>query len=102
MLQTMRTRAAGTVAKVLFSVLVLSFAVWGIGDYAFLRRGDPTAVNAAGIKVTASELTNEYHRDLDQLRQSLGSIDAETARQFGLMDRVIDRVVSQALFERAG
>jgi peptidyl-prolyl cis-trans isomerase D len=101
MLQTLRSRAAGTVAKILFIVLVLSFAVWGIGDYAFLQRGDPTAVSVGGTKVTATELGNEYRRDLDRLRQQFGDIDNETARQFGLMDRVIDRLAAQALFQQA-
>lgn len=101
MLQTLRTRAAGTVAKVLFSILVLSFAVWGVGDYAFLRRSEPTAINVAGVKVTATELGNEYRRDLDNLRRSLGDVDPETARQFGLMDRVVERIVSKELFANA-
>ena len=37
MLQTIREKTTGTVVKVLFGLLVLSFALWGIGDYAFLR-----------------------------------------------------------------
>ena len=101
MLQTLRSRAAGTVAKILFSVLVLSFAVWGIGDYAFLRRGDPTAVTVGSTKVTATELGTAFRREVDRLRQQIGELDPAVARQFGLMDRVVDRVVAQALFDQA-
>ena len=48
MLQTIRDKTAGVVVKVLFFLLVLSFAVWGIGDYRFLQRGETPAIAIAG------------------------------------------------------
>ena len=101
MLQAMRSKAAGIVVKILFSVLVLAFAVWGIGDYSFLRRSDPPALTIAGVKVPASQLDQEYRTALDRLRRTLGQIDPDTARQFGLMDQVIRRIVDQTLLDRA-
>ena len=93
MLQAMRSKAAGIVAKVLFSVLVLSFAVWGIGDYAFLRRDDPVAIKVAGIEVKASQVQAEYQQELERLRRAFGgTIDPEFVRQSGLIDRVVERV----------
>src|SRR3974390_203918 len=93
MLQAMRGKAAGIVVKFLFSILVLAFAVWGIGDYSFLRRADPTAVRIGDVKVPASQLDQQYRTEIDRLRRTLGQIDPETARQFGLMDQVIQRIV---------
>ena len=102
MLQAMRSKAAGVVAKVLFSVLVLSFAVWGIGDYAFLRRDDPVAIKIAGVEVKASKVQAEYQQELERLRRALGgAIDPEFVRQSGLIDRVVDRIVEQALLDRS-
>ena len=94
MLQAMRSKAAGIVVKFLFSILVLAFAVWGIGDYSFLRKSDPTAVEIGNVKVPASQLDQQYRTELDRLRRTLGQIDPETARQFGLMDQVIQRSTS--------
>jgi peptidyl-prolyl cis-trans isomerase D len=101
MLQAMRSKAAGIVVKFLFSILVLAFAVWGIGDYSFLQKSDPTAVTIGDVKVPASRLDEQYRTALDRLRRTLGQIDPATARQFGLMDQVIQRMVYQTLLDRA-
>ncbi len=101
MLQTFRSKGAGVVIKILFSVLILSFALWGIGDYAFLRQGDPTAIQVGDVKVTGTALSVEYRQEVDRLRRAFGQLDAETARQFGLMDQVVQRVVNQTLLDKA-
>lgn len=101
MLQAMRSKAAGLVVKILFSILVLSFAVWGIGDYTFLRHTDSTAVRIGDVKIPASTLDKQYRSELDRLRQTMGQIDPEMARQFGLVDQVIQRIVTQSLLDQA-
>lgn len=101
MLQVFRTKAAGVVVKLLFALLIVSFAVWGIGDYAFLRQGDPTAIEVGSTKVTASQLSAEYRNEINRLRQAFGQLDSETARQFGLMDQVVQRTVTQTLLDQA-
>ena len=101
MLQAMRSKAAGIVVKFLFSILVLAFAIWGIGDYSFLRKSDPPAVTIGDVKVSASQLDQQYREALDRLRRTFGQIDPETARQFGIMDQVIQRLVAQTLLDRA-
>jgi peptidyl-prolyl cis-trans isomerase D len=100
MLQALRSSAAGIISKVLFALLILAFAVWGIGDYAFLRRTDPTAVSVGSETITSSQLSEQYRREVDRLRRSLGQFDAEAARQFGVMDQVIDRLVARILWDR--
>ncbi|MBI3709973.1 MAG: peptidyl-prolyl cis-trans isomerase [Proteobacteria bacterium] len=100
MLQALRSSAAGIISKVLFALLILAFAVWGIGDYAFLRRADPTAVSVGSETITTSQLSEQYRREVDRLRRSLGHFDAEAARQFGVMDQVIDRLVARILWDR--
>lgn len=101
MLQAMRSKAAGIVVKVLFSILVLSFAIWGIGDYSFLRRSDPTALQVDNVKIPASALDQQYRAEMDRLRRTFGQIDPEMARQFGLMDQVVQRLVTQTVLDRA-
>lgn len=101
MLQAFRSSVAGVVAKVLFAFLIVSFAVWGIGDYAFLRQGDPTAIKVGSTTVSASQLSTEYRNELERLRRTFGQIDTETAKQFGLIDQVVQRMVSQTLLSQA-
>lgn len=101
MLQAMRSKAAGVVVKVLFAILILSFAIWGIGDYAFLRQGDPTALKIGNATITASALSQEYRNELERLRRAFGQLDPEMARQFGLMDQVVQRLVTRTVLDQA-
>jgi peptidyl-prolyl cis-trans isomerase D len=101
MLQTIRDKTAGVVVKVLFFLLVLSFAVWGIGDYRFLQRGETPAIAIAGDPVPADVLRLEFQRDLDRLRRSIGDIDRDVIRQFGLADQTAERVANQWTLDRA-
>jgi peptidyl-prolyl cis-trans isomerase D len=100
MLQAIRSKTAGIVVKILFIVLVASFAVWGIGDYAFLRRGEQVAIRVGDAKITPEQLSIEYRREVDRLRRSFGQFDLEMAKQIGLIDQVIDRMVRDTLFEK--
>jgi peptidyl-prolyl cis-trans isomerase D len=100
MLQAIRTKTAGVVVKVMFAILVASFAVWGIGDYAFLRRSEPVAIRVGDTKISPEQLSIEYRREVDRLRRSFGQFDLELARQIGLMDQVVERVIRDTLFEK--
>ncbi|MBI3505739.1 MAG: SurA N-terminal domain-containing protein [Proteobacteria bacterium] len=100
MLQTIREKAAGTVSKVLFGMLVLSFALWGIGDYAFLRGGDDTAIKVGDRKIGIQQLDIEYRQARDRIKRMLGNeIDENLLRQFGVLDQTVDRLAGQAALD---
>jgi peptidyl-prolyl cis-trans isomerase D len=101
MLQIIRDKTAGVVVKVLFLFLVLSFAVWGIGDYRFLQRGDTPAIAIGGDPVPAEVLRLEFQRDLDRLRRSVGDIDRDVLKQFGLATQTAERIANQWTLDRA-
>jgi peptidyl-prolyl cis-trans isomerase D len=101
MLQAIRDKSAGVVVKILFALLVLSFAVWGIGDYQFLRRNESPALKIAGEAVPNERLRMEFQRDLDRLRRSVGEIDRDVLRQFGLANQTVERVANQDTLDRA-
>ncbi|OUS12355.1 hypothetical protein A9Q97_06065 [Rhodospirillales bacterium 47_12_T64] len=83
----------------LFSLLILSFAAWGIQDI-FLNLGSNQVVAKVGeIEVTQTDFSNSLSRETSAISQQLGrSIDFQEAQQLGLTNRVISRLVSQALF----
>jgi peptidyl-prolyl cis-trans isomerase D len=101
MLQAIRDKSAGVVVKILFALLVLSFAVWGIGDYQFLRSKESPALTIAGEAVPNERLRMEFQRDLDRLRRSVGEIDRDVLRQFGLATQTVERVANQDTLDRA-
>ncbi|WP_419901578.1 SurA N-terminal domain-containing protein [Kiloniella sp.] len=83
----------------LFSLLILSFAAWGIQDI-FLNLGSNQVVAKVGdIEVTQTEFSNNLSRETNSIAQQLGrAIDFQEAQQLGLTDRVIAQLVRQAMF----
>jgi peptidyl-prolyl cis-trans isomerase D len=99
MLTALRSKSSKFVLKILFALLIVSFAVWGIGD---IFRGGGRSVDLIEVgpqAITQVELQNEYNRQINQLRQVYGSsIDTETARALGLVNRVVNDVIARGLF----
>lgn len=100
MLQAIRSKAASIVVRVLFLLLVASFAIWGIGDYAFLRRSDPTVATVGSASITRSELAAEYRRESERLRRILGQLEPEQARALGLPEQVLERMIGGLLLDQ--
>ena len=99
MLTTLRNSASKLVLKIMFGLLILSFGIWGVGDI-FRSSGRTTSVIEVGqVAVTQAELQDEYRRQMMQIQAIYGQqIDAETARALGLVDRVVNDLVTRALF----
>ncbi len=92
----------GIVAKVLvtllFGVLILSFAVWGIGD--MLRQGgdEPVVAEVAGQPVQEQTYRRELSETLSILSRRIGSqVDLEMAQALGLPQQVLQRLVTDKL-----
>lgn len=101
MLQALRSTVGSWVVKILFVLLILSFAVWGIGDI-FRGRTDTTVAEVGDVKISTQELDNAFRQELNRLRQMLGGqIDAEQARQLGLVDQTLEQLVQRTLLSQA-
>ena len=101
MLDSLRNAARSLVAKILFGLLVVSFAIWGIGD---IFRGGGFAKVVAEVgdqRITAQEFTREYRRYIEQLRPVFGgNLDTEKAKQLGFPNQVLQRMIGQAVFDQ--
>lgn len=100
MLQAIREKTTGLVVKIFFGLLVVSFAAWGIGDYAFLRTTDDTAIKVGDTKVSLAALDADYRAARDRLRAALGGeLDENLVRTFGLLDQTVERATTQAALD---
>ncbi len=104
MLDGMRKAAQTWLGKavltVMFSFLILSFAVWGIGDI-FRGFGQGKVARAGNTDISAEEFRYEYQSQLQRLQQMTRQpITNEQARAFGLDQQVLGRLVSEAILDQ--
>lgn len=99
-LQTLRTHAKGWVAGLLFLVLILAFAAWGIED--MLRqgfsRGGPV-MKVGSEEVGQREFENAYQRMIRNLQERLQrQFDYEQAKSLGFVDALVAELQSDRMF----
>lgn len=100
MLDGMRKAAQNWLGKlvltVMFGFLILSFAIWGVGDI-FRGFGQGKAISVGGTDISTEELRYEYQTALQQLQQSTRQpVTNQQARAMGLDQRVISRLIAAA------
>jgi peptidyl-prolyl cis-trans isomerase D len=102
MLDVLRKHASGWVAKVLLSLLVLSFAIWGIAD-VFRGFGTRDLAQVGSVKIGIEMFRQLYQDRLQQLSRQLGrGITPDQARSLGLDRQMLGELISDtALDEKA-
>jgi peptidyl-prolyl cis-trans isomerase D len=99
MLDALRRGSTGWVAKILFALLVLSFAIWGVADvFTGFARGSLAKVGSHEIH--AEDFQRTFQNELNVIsRQSGRRITAEQARLAGLDQRVLQQLMAWAAVE---
>jgi peptidyl-prolyl cis-trans isomerase D len=101
MLIQMRSKAAKIVTSLLFGLLILSFAIWGIGDIFRAGRQVVTVAEVGDVKVTQIEFSRDLTREMNTLRQRFGGqFDIAQAQALGIVDQILQQMVTRALFEQ--
>ncbi len=100
MLESLRLGVQSWYFKALLMILVASFAVFGIGD---IFRGGPSRgaiVTVGDTEIAAPELSDAFQRRMNAVSRQLGTtLTTEQARQFGIVDQVVQSLVSAALYD---
>ncbi|MCW5731999.1 MAG: SurA N-terminal domain-containing protein [Alphaproteobacteria bacterium] len=101
MLAELRKSAGSWVVRILLGLLILSFGIWGIGDFI---RGDGgrDLAKVGSVTISTQEFDEQYRRDLQVWQQRLGiAVDNERARQLGLAENTLQTMVQRALVDQA-
>jgi peptidyl-prolyl cis-trans isomerase D len=103
MLQALRGAAGSLVVKLLFVLLLVSFAFFGVSDVLRNRGLDQTVATVGGDKIATVELDRDFRRELDRVRRATGggSFDTATAKRLGLLDQTLERLIDERLLLRA-
>jgi peptidyl-prolyl cis-trans isomerase D len=103
MLNSLRASAQGWVGRVIMAILmgliILSFAVWGIGDI-FRGFGANNLAQVGSIEIGADTFRNAYQTELQrQQRLERRNITNDEAHQYGLDRQVLSRLVGEAALD---
>ena len=98
MLDFFRRGVKSWVAKILLAVLILSFAVWGIGDI-FLGGQTRNVAMVGDVEVPSERFFREIYRQQSALSRQRGEIvSADELREAGIDNRVIAGLARDATF----
>ncbi|MEO1250348.1 MAG: SurA N-terminal domain-containing protein, partial [Pseudomonadota bacterium] len=102
MISTLRSAVGSWAIKILFVLLIASFAVWGIGDI-FRGGGLDQRVGSVGSRsINLIEIDRVFQGQLDNLRRSFDpAIEPVTAIALGALDTAARQVVAGALVDEA-
>ncbi|HEY4134232.1 MAG TPA: SurA N-terminal domain-containing protein [Alphaproteobacteria bacterium] len=97
----MRQHATSWVVKILFGLLILSFSMWGIHDI-FVGDADPAVATVAGTKIPVSQLDDAVKQEIERFQPMFGgSLDNAQAKQLGLIDQALERLIDRVVFNKA-
>ena len=99
MLDALRRGATGWLAKVLFTVLVLSFAIWGI-PHDFLGGGANYVARVGSTTISPNEYQRAFQRELNLQSQQGQRMSTEDARKAGMDRYVLKRLMTQATVQQ--
>lgn len=87
------------VIGVLFSFLIVSFAVWGIGDIV-RQSGKQLVAEVGPTEITSQQFRDAWQQELQQVsRRIRRSLTSDEARAFGLDKVVLDRMMTDAALD---
>lgn len=99
MLRSIRENAQGWIAWVAIGLIIIPFALWGIGDY-FGVGGEANVARVDDTTITLQEFQQAYEDQRNRLRSMLGSdfasLDDETIRQ-----DVLDSLIRQSVLQQS-
>lgn len=100
MLGTLRDAAGSWLAKGLLSILVLSFAVWGISGRIEGVAGHDTVITVGDTTVSINEYRLAYDRQVNAVSQQYGRrLTREQATALGIGNQVMAQLLSGALLD---
>lgn len=99
MLQEIREKTQGWIAGTIISIIILSFALWGIHSYFVGGGANTTVASVNGIDITKEQLTVAYDRLRRQVQAQYGSTvtpkDEPTLKERALRSLVDVEILKQ-------
>lgn len=102
MLQSIRDKTQGWIAGIIISLLILSFALWGIHSYFMGGAVSTVVAEVDGTEITKGQLAIAYERLRRQVQSQLNSNDELSANtDAGLKDRALQALINIQVLKQA-
>ncbi len=80
--------------------LIVSFAVWGIGDIFLNPDRERVVAKVGSVRVMSSDFLRVYRDETEKIAELLGEdFDSERGRELGFVRSVLNTLVGRALFD---
>ena len=100
MLQSIREHTQGWIAGIIISIIILTFALWGIHSYFEGGGNNNTVAEVNGVAITKTQLASSYERLRRQAQSQFGAVSLakdETA----LKDRALHSLIDIEVLKQA-
>ncbi len=102
MLQSIRDRTQGWIAGIIISLLILSFALWGIHSYFMGGAVSTVVAEVDGVEITKGQLAIAYERLRRQVQSQPNANDELNANtDAGLKDRALQALINIQVLKQA-
>jgi peptidyl-prolyl cis-trans isomerase D len=103
MLRGIRTASKGWIGKTIMGIvmglLIVSFAIWGIGDI-FKGFGQATVAKIGGSEITTEQFRQTYTNRLQEIGRQIGRpITPDQARALGFEQQIIGQMVAETALD---
>jgi len=106
MMQFIRDHAQGLIVWTILGLIIITFALWGIGNY-FQGASKVNVASVNGTDISENEFLNAFRQQQDRLRQALGknydpAVFNGPAMKRRVLDSLINSQVQNQLLQDAG
>ena len=88
------------ILKGFLGILMISFAIWGVGDSINPAVDPNVAIKVDQVEVRTEELQRRFTAEVNQLRQAIGTdFTAKDAADLGIMDNIVAQLSERATLD---
>ncbi|SES83742.1 SurA N-terminal domain-containing protein [Thalassotalea agarivorans] len=102
MLESIRENSQGVVAKSILGLVILTFAVAGVGSYT--SQVDTSVATVNGVKITQSEFDRAFQAQRNRMQQQFGemfdTLSSDANYMANLRNNVLDNLINEALIDQ--
>jgi peptidyl-prolyl cis-trans isomerase D len=101
MLQSISDRAQGWLTWIIFSILIVPFALWGINHYFDGERNLPVAT-VNGEEVSAADFQRIYKQHQQRLQQMFAGMDLNKLDQGVFKQQALNQLIDSVVLQQSG